>query len=92
MTFAPRIVYGDLDLTDVPFMVEFGFDLGHAVTLYDVISSLMVDGSLTYSPGAGNRESLQFSVLTEAPDSSSSADSAALLDAEESRDVHTLTF
>lgn len=92
MTFAPRIVYGDLDLTDYPYSVEFGFDLGSAETLYDVISSLMVDGSLTSSPGSGNRQGLQLSVLTEGSDSGVLAELGAALDLEAGKQTNELVF
>jgi hypothetical protein len=90
MVFAPRIEYGDLDLTDVPFMVEWGFDLGSPVTLYEAINSLMVDGSYQSSPGHGNRENLSLSVLIEAVDSREHAVLAEALEKEASKPFNEL--
>lgn len=92
MTFAPRIVFGDIDLTSAPYMVEFGFNLGASVTLYDVIASLMLDGSNTTSPGAGNRENVQLSIITEWPDSFVAARNAETLELESAKPFNTLTF
>lgn len=92
MTFVPRIVYGDLDLTDEPYLVELGFSLGNGVTVYEAISSLMLDGSFMSSPGAGNREGLTLSVIVEAADSAESAPYAAALELETGKAFNTLTF
>lgn len=92
MTFAPRIVFGSIDLTATPYMVEFGFDLDSPKTVYDIIASLMVDGSNVTSTGHSNREALQIPVLIEWPDSFKAAQFAEALELEVGKSTNTLTF
>lgn len=90
MTFAPRFVYGDLDLTDAPFMVEFGLDLGNAQAVTAVIDSLLTDGELISSERDSNRE-ISLTVLVEGADLAELADAEALLVAEARKQRNKLT-
>jgi hypothetical protein len=91
MTFAPRIVYGAIDLTDAPYSVEFGFDLGNATNIYDVMVSLLRDGTLQSSAGTNNR-TLVIPVIVEQPDSGALSSWAADIEVEAGKPSSTLTF
>lgn len=90
MTFAPRFIYGDLDLTDAPFMVEFGLDLGNAQAVTAVIDSLLTDGELISGERDSNRE-ISLTVLVEGSDLAALADAEALLVAQARKQRNTLT-
>lgn len=89
--FGPRIVWGDLDLTAAPFMVEFDYDLGNGVTLYDEIESLFRDGTIPSSTSTGNA-TYTLPILIEREDSQLRSRSAALLAAEADKPFNTLTI
>ena len=87
--FAPRFVYGDLDLTDHPFMVELGADLGNAQTVTAVVDSLLTDGELLSGERESNRE-IVLSVVVEGTDLAAVADAEALLVGEVRKQRNTL--
>ena len=67
-------------------------DLPFPVTLYDVAESLLLDGAIMVSPGAGNREGLVIPVYIEASDTQIAADYGTTLDLEASKRSNTLAF
>lgn len=93
VTYDPRVVFGDLDLTDPdgPFDLEYGYKLGNGVTVYDELSALLRDGTLVSSSRTGNRQ-LDLSVLIKSTTGSQAlADSGVLLDVECNKDINTVT-
>lgn len=75
MTFSPRYVLGDLDLTEYPFHIYWGSDYGSPQNVAEVVDSMLVDGEVEISTRSSNRE-MRFSVLVW------EADLGALADAE----------
>jgi hypothetical protein len=55
VTFGPRVLVGDIDVTAAPYMLDIDYDLGNGVTVYDDLESLLRDGSLVSSTRTGNR-------------------------------------
>ncbi len=90
--FTPRIVFGSLDLTADPYSVGVEFDLDAGSTIYDVVSSLVLDGSIVTSPGVGNRETISLPILIDWPDSHIAARRAEALEVELAKPFNTLTF
>lgn len=90
MSLVPRFVYGDLDLTDYPFAVEFGSDFGNPENVVDVVQTLLHDGEVLESNRRTNR-TLTIPVLIECADMQELADSEALLIAECDRSRNSLS-
>lgn len=91
MTLVPRLVYGDLDLTDVPFSLSFGRDFGAAELSTEGLALLLQDGEIEVSPRAGNR-TISFSVLIEGDLLSiAEAERALALEADKPRNTLTLS-
>lgn len=67
MSLVPRIVLGDLDLTDYPFGVEFDYDLGAGQNVATEVLSQLRDGEVISSNRTSNREA-SFSVIVEGSD------------------------
>jgi len=89
--YAPRVLYGDLDLTELPFILEFGYTLGNGVTVYEELESLLRDGTLVSSLRTGNR-TLDLSVLIKSTTGTQAlADAGVLLDEECNRQNNTVT-
>lgn len=91
MTLNPRITYGDLDLTDYPFLFEFGADLGRPENMSELLGAVLADGDVPVGTRAGNRE-LNFSVLVEEADLQALAEAEPLLTAEADKQRNTLTI
>lgn len=91
MSLVPRFVYGDLDLTDYPYALAFGGDVGAPENAYELLSSLLGDGEIVSSRRSSNR-SLSFTVLVEGADMQVLAAAEADLVAECDRVGSTLTL
>lgn len=90
--YEPRVLIGDLDLNDLPFILEFSYDLGNGVTVYDELESLLRDGTFVTSTRTSNRE-LKLSVLIKDKSGSQGrADAGVLLDTEVNRPINTVTL
>ncbi|WP_028637719.1 hypothetical protein [Nocardioides sp. URHA0032] len=90
MDLNPRFVLGDLDLTDYPFGIEFGSDLGNAESVTDVLASLLADGEIESLSRRSNR-TLTIPLLVEASDLGALADAEASLIAECDKQRNTLS-
>jgi hypothetical protein len=55
VSIIPRFVLGSLDLTEPPFMVGFGSDVGRPENVAEVIDSMLQDGELVSSTRSSNR-------------------------------------
>lgn len=90
MSLIPRFVYGDLDLTEWPFAVEFGSDFGNPENVVDVVGSMLADGEVLESNRRTNR-TLTIRVLIDGADLAALADAEAQLIAEADRQRNTLS-
>lgn len=81
MSLIPRFVLGDLDLTDHPFLVEWGSDLGNPETDPDVMAALLADGEIETAGRRSNR-TITLPLLIEGADPAALADAEAALIAE----------
>ena len=88
--FAPRLVFGSLDLTDAPYMLLPERDMGAPETIADVVDSLLADGEVLSFNRSGNR-SIRVSVYIEEGDSVALADAEKALALEVARSTNTLT-
>jgi hypothetical protein len=86
-----RLVYGSLDLTDYPYLIEFGMDTGAPQNVYETMAFLLQDGAVELSSRADNR-TLTFTVIIEGPDLAALADAEAALIAETEKPFNTLTI
>lgn len=86
----PRFVLGDLDLTDYPFAVEFGSDLGNPQNAAEVVDSLLTDGEIIGSSRTSNR-TITIPVMAEGLDMQSLAVAEAALVAECDKQTNELT-
>lgn len=89
MTIMRRIVLGDLDLTEYPFAVVFGADMGSPVTVSDVVDSMLQDGEVVSSKRTSNRK-LVLPVFVEEADLRALAVAEAALLAEAAKEFNTL--
>lgn len=64
MNLIPRLLFGDLDLTDAPYSLTFGRDFGAAEVGSESLALLLQDGEIEVSTRAGNR-TMTFAVLIE---------------------------
>lgn len=83
----PRLILGDLDLTDYPFGVEFGSDFGMAQNIVKVLESGLDDGEIEVVSGVGNR-TFTIPLLVEASDLNASQLAETLLATECAKDVN----
>ena len=90
MSLVQRIVYGSLDLTQAPFLWEFGSDFGSGELVTSVLAQQLQDGEIVSPIRASNR-TIELSVLIE-DDLSTIAAAEALLSVECGREQNTLTF
>lgn len=86
----PHFTLGDLDLTEAPFMVEFGTNLGNPENAAEVLTSLL-DGEVIVSRRSGNRM-IELTVLIDDDDLDSLSDHEATLFAECEKQRSTLSF
>ena len=91
MTLYLRAWLGDLELTDYPFALGFGMDLGRPENVYAVMESLLADGEVVSSNRTSNR-SLSLPVLVEGADMQELADNEAALVAECEKSLNLLTI
>lgn len=90
MTLIPRLLFGDLDLTDAPYSLTFGRDFGAAEVSGDSLPLLLQDGEIEVSTRAGNR-TMTFAVLLEGDLLSiAEAETALALEADKPRNLLTL--
>lgn len=90
MSLVPRFVYGELDLTDHPFAIEFGSDFGNPENVVDVVQTLLHDGEVLESTRRTNR-TLTLTVLVEDADLLALATAEGLLVAECDKQRNTLS-
>ena len=81
MTINLRVWLGDLELTDHPFGLRYGMDLGKPENVYAVLESLLADGEVVTSNRTSNR-SMSVPILIEGADQKALADNEATLIAE----------
>lgn len=74
----PRVTLGDLDLTDAPYLLEFGADYGAGQNVYEVLESLLRDGEVVSANRTSNRE-ISLTVLIEDSDMQGLAAAEAVL-------------
>lgn len=87
----PRVLLGDLDLTEAPYLLEFGSNLGEPTLEFVTLSSGLRDGEILSSSRALNR-SITLPVLIEGADMAELADAEAALVIECDKDRNTLTI
>lgn len=87
----PRWTWGELDLTDTPFLFGFDSDLGSPDTPTEAVAMLLQDGEVEVSPRASNR-TLSFKVYVEGPDLRSLSEAEHLLSLEADKTENTFTF
>lgn len=90
MSLVPRIVLGALDLTDIPYAIEFGYDLGAGQNVATEILSQLRDGEIISSDRTSNREAT-FSVIVEGTDFDALAEYEATLVLEGDKQRNLLT-
>ena len=91
MSLNPRFILGALDLTEHPFAVEFGGDMGDPDSVAEVINSLLADGELELSSRRGNR-TMTFPVLIDDSDLLALAEAETLLTAECDKQRNTFSI
>lgn len=91
MSLYPRVTLGELDLTDAPYGIEFGFDMGSPQNVAVELVSRLQDGEVISSTRSSNRE-VQFSVIVEGSDmvELAEAERALILEADKPRNTLTL--
>lgn len=89
MTLNPRFVYGGLDLTDYPYSIEFGSDMGSAQNVMTMMSSLIADGDVLSLSRRENR-AIALPVLVEGADLAEVAQNVAALVTEAEKRFNTL--
>lgn len=87
----PTFRFGSLSLTEYPFSVRFGKDLGSPAQVVTAVESALRDGSITQVTKYDNR-TVTISVLVEAPDMLTLAQTEALLIAEASKPRNEFAF
>lgn len=68
MTINLRVWVGDLELTDYPYSLGFGMDLGVAENVYTVLDALLPDGEVVSSDRTSNRSGFVLPVHVEGAD------------------------
>lgn len=91
MNLIPRFIYGELDLTDAPYGIEFGSDFGNPENVVEVVQTLLRDGEVLEADRRTNR-TLTLTVLVESADLLALAQAEAALIAECDRQRNTLTI
>ena len=90
MTFVPRWILGDLDLTEWPFL-SLPDDYGSPENVMEVVDSLLADGSIVSSDRTANR-TITHTVWIEEADSAALATAEAALIAETDKQRNTFTI
>lgn len=91
MSLVPRFIYGDLDLTEWPFAIEFGSDFGNPENVVEVVASMLADGEVLEVNRRTNR-TLTIPVLCDEADLQALALAEQLLIAEADKPRNTLTI
>lgn len=91
MNLVPRFMFGDLDLTDYPYSVAFGSDIGNPENIREVLTSLLTDGELLSADRTSNRE-IQIGILVEGSDLLETAQAEQALVLQAGRDRNTLSI
>lgn len=91
MSLVPRFVLGALDLTDYPFGVGFGSDLGNPENVSDVLASLLADGEIESLSRRSNR-TMTIPILIDGTDLADLAAAEQLLIAECDKQRNTLSI
>lgn len=86
-----RLTYGELDLCDYPFALEFGADFGAPQNLTEALAFLLQDGEIELSDRASNR-TIEFALLVEGTDQLALAEAEAALIAESEKPMNTLVM
>lgn len=92
MTINLRVWVGELEVTNYPYLLEYGMDLGIAANVYTVLESLLADGEVVSSDRTSNREGFVLPVMIEAADLQELADAEAALIAECDKALNTVTI
>lgn len=90
-TLIPRFTLGALELTDYPFSVQFGTDMGHPESVYELLGSLLPDGGIESLSRRENR-TITLPILIEGADLAEVAAAEAALIAECDKQRNTLTI
>lgn len=77
----PRWQFGNVDLTDYPFLTEFGADHGTPDATTEVLASFLSDGDIEITSRRGNR-TIVLPILIEGSDQLELAEALARLEAE----------
>lgn len=86
-----RLQWGDLDLTDYPFGIQFGSDFGAPQNVTETLAFLLQDGEIQFGDRASNR-TIEFTVLVEGADLAEIADNEAALIAEAFKPLNQLVL
>lgn len=88
----PRLVWGDVDVTDTPFMLRYGADFGSGANLYEILETELFDGGSVQSDSTENR-TITFEVaIIDEPDMAGLELAGARLDREAEKARNLLTF
>ncbi|WP_235739004.1 hypothetical protein [Nocardioides alcanivorans] len=88
----PRLTWGDVEITDVPFGLIFGSNFGVGENLYEIIESELFDGSVVTSDFTENR-TLAFEIgILDEPDMAGLELAGARLEREAEKQRSLITF
>lgn len=85
------LTWGELDLTEYPYSVEFGSDFGAPTSTAQALASLLRDGEIEVNPRMSNR-TITFNVLVEGADMVELAEAEAALVQQSLIPMTTLTI
>lgn len=88
----PRLTWGDVDVTDTPFMLLMDPDFSQGENLYEVLETELFDGSSVSSDSTENRTPTFRVAIIDSPDQESLALAGARLDREAEKPRNLLTF
>jgi hypothetical protein len=86
-----RLFYGNLDLTNYPYGIQFGLDGGAPQNQTEALALLLQDGEVVLSDRASNL-TMQFNVMVEGADLLECAENFAALIAESDKPLNTITL
>ena len=89
VTLVPTFTFGDLTLTDYPFGVEFGTDLGNPENVVETITARLLSGEIDRVTHVSNRE-VAIPLLIEGADMAEIAEAERLLHIECQKERNTL--
>lgn len=88
----PRLTWGDVDVTDTPFMLLMDPDFSQGENLYEVLETELFDGSSVSSDSTENRTPTFRVAIIDSPDQEGLALAGARLDREAEKPRNLLTF